>query len=88
MGFCLWQFACLPDPVIQVPDLAPPPLVDGAMAPRKDAPGSSLEAAQWSADAAVQGAPLLRAAWVADPGVSEAFIVGQGGVVLHRIGGA
>ncbi len=87
MGFCLWQFACLPDPGIQVPDLAPPPLVDGAMAARMDAPSGDLGPAKWSSAGPVTNAPLLRAAWVADPGISEAFLVGQGGVVLHRVGG-
>jgi photosystem II stability/assembly factor-like uncharacterized protein len=88
-GLCLPLLSslggCLPDPVINVPDLSPGSLVDGGMMTKMDAPAGDLGTARWSAEGMVPAPATLRAAWVADPGISEAFIVGHGGVVFHRV---
>ena len=81
----LWA-ACLPDPPIAVPDFAPAVQSDGGMTPKMDAPSGDLGAARWNIYGTVTGAPTLRAAWVADPGLSEVFAVGQHGLILHRVG--
>jgi hypothetical protein len=77
--------ACLPDPLISVPDLSPAGATDAGMMPRLDAPAGDLGSAKWGLDGTVTAGPTLRAAWIADPGVSEAFIVGHGGAIFHRI---
>lgn len=83
---CLATAACLPDPQIQVPDFAPSPVSDGGTVVRTDGPSGDLGTARWGAYGAVASAPLLRAGWVADPGLSEAYAVGHGGTILHRTG--
>lgn len=85
-GLAFWLGACLPDPVINVPDLSPSSPTDGGMTPRMDAPAGDLGSAKWTADGTVTAGTTLRAAWIADPGVSEAFIVGHGGSIFHRVG--
>src|SRR5688572_15778212 len=66
---CASLAACLPDPVINVPDFSPPGATDGGMVTRMDAPSGDLGSARWSADGTVAAGPTLRAAWIADPGV-------------------
>ncbi len=84
---CLTLFgaACLPDPVINVPDLGTS-TSDASMAMRLDGPRGDLGTSGWNAYGTVAAAPTLRAAWVADAGVSQAFLVGHGGVIFHRSG--
>jgi len=77
--------ACLPDPLINVPDLSPGSTTDGGMMPRMDAPAGDLGSAKWTPEGMVTAGTTLRAAWIADPGVSEAFIVGHGGAIFHRV---
>ena len=81
--------ACLPDPEIRVPDLAAPPtvIVDMAVPPKMDGPSGDLGTVRWVPDA-VMTKVALRAAWVADPGLSEIFVVGQAGTILHKSGSA
>lgn len=80
--------ACLPDPQIQVPDFAPVTITDGGTVVRMDGPTGDLGTARWSLYGTVASSPLLRAAWVADPGLSDAYAVGHGGAIVHRTGDA
>ena len=78
---------CLPDPEIHVPDFGLPPVADLAMPVRMDGPSGDLGAPLWSADNQLASVETLRAAWVADPAISQAYVVGHNGTVLHRVGG-
>lgn len=82
--------ACLPDPEIRVPDLAAPPavVVDMAVPPKMDGPSGDLGTVKWVPDAKIMTKVALRAAWVADAGLSEIFVVGQAGTILHKSGSA
>lgn len=85
--FCLLSFGCLPDPDIQVPDLSLGGVpVDAGVSPRSDGPIGDLGVAHWTADLTLGTAQTLRATWVADGGPSEMFVVGQAGLILHRVG--
>jgi len=51
-----------------------------------DAPSGDLGTPSWGTYGMVMAAPTLRSGWVADPGISEAFLVGHGGLIFHRVG--
>ena len=87
-SWAVW--GCLPNPDISLPDLAVGgPAVDGGDggAPRLDGPSSDLGAAAWQGDSSVGTAQTLRAAWASDAAASEIYVVGHGGVILHRSAG-
>ena len=80
---------CLPDPEIHVPDFAVPQalLTDMAVPVSTDGPSGDLGSAKWDPDTKVGATEALRAAWVVDPGLSEIYVVGLAGTILHRSGG-
>jgi hypothetical protein len=88
-SWTIW--GCLPDPQIRLPDLAiAGSSVDGGDAgmPRADGSRSDLGTAGWQADTGVGTAQTLRAAWVAEGGSGEAFVVGHSGLILRFASGA
>jgi photosystem II stability/assembly factor-like uncharacterized protein len=86
---------CLPDPTIIVPDFSAPPPMDMGVPPADlshatpmDGPGADLlPSLKWAPDGAAVATDTVRAVWVADPALNQAFAVGQNGLILHRSGG-
>ncbi len=81
---------CLPTPDIHVPDFAPVPTADagsgGDLQPDA-ARGDLGSVAGWTLDAQTGAKDTLRAAWAADQGLGEVYVVGHNGLILHRSGG-
>ena len=88
-ALCLWAagLGCLPDPVVHVPDFAPPPPVVDAAVPRPDGgPATDLGAATWAPDGTNASTESLRGCWVGDQALSAAYAVGNNGTILRRAG--
>ena len=86
---------CLPSPDIQVPDFSPTPSVDAGLPaadlkPAVDGAVPSADmapAVRWMAEGQGVTTDTVRAVWAADAALSQAYAVGQNGLILHRSGG-
>lgn len=79
---------CLPTPEIQVPDFSPAPSADaGADSAQPGGPGDLGTTLHWGLDGQGVATDTLRAVWVADAALSQAYAVGHNGLILHRSGG-
>lgn len=89
LGVWAAALGCLPDPVVHVPDFGPSPSpIDMATPPQRDgAVTPDLGAATWGPDGNSGTTQALRGAWVADPALSVAYAVGNGGTIVRRSGG-
>jgi len=81
------SLGCLPDPEIRVPDFSLPSQAGPAdLGAGMDGPAGELGMARWTNENTLGISQNLRAAWVADPGLSEVYAVGQAGLILHKSG--
>jgi photosystem II stability/assembly factor-like uncharacterized protein len=82
---------CLPTPEIQVPDFSPAPTADAGtgtdLAPVDGASGDLGTMLRWSLDGQAVATDTLRAVWVADAALSQAYAVGHNGLLLRRNAG-